>query len=283
MAELSNKVNDATQLREKVKLEDILEVERLIKQRKMKYYNFYSYSECHAIYLSWEQQTPPFVMSKYLPVLIENEPEEEYNARKRKGENNRLCDMELLGLRAQRAKAALDTIDDEVVQTIHGFDGPEDVKEYLLQEWQKLVKCEEDKSKKMWEKTAKNLLETPQREQESNRRVEKDGKSYAAAVKSKAKKNKNTEEDEEVMQVDPPTEDAVDPQQWTNVNGKNNRSHKQDIKVTIDNNKPPNKQNEGQKSNFRKKGPKFKPKGRREGGWYHNQWGYQKYPQWQGW
>ena len=288
VVELSNKVNDASRIsstqEKRVKLGDILEVDRLIKQRKMKFHDFHSYSERHAIYLSWEQQTPPFVMAKYLPVFIENEPEEEYNARKRKGENNRLCDMELLGLRAQRAKAALDSVDAEVAQTIQEFDGPDDIKENLLSDWKKMTKDEEEKSKKIWEKTAKNLVETPQREQDSNRRVEKDGKTYAAAVKGKSKKNSNAlaegEKDEEVMQVDPPEEAGVESQQqWTNVSGKNKRSHKQDIKVTIDNTKTPSKQNEGHQSNFRKKGPKFKPKSRGEGGWYHNHWGYQKYPQ----
>ena len=280
---LSGRLNTATDLRiqqeNKVKLADVIDVERKIKQRKMKFFDFYSYSERHAIYSSWEQLETPFVMAKYLPVLIENEPEEEYNARRRKTENNRICDMELYALRAQRAKRSTDAIDAEVAENIQSLDASDDTKKSLKEEWENLVKIEEDKSRKMWEKTAKSLLETPQREKDNNKVVEKEGKTYAAAAKAKAKKNSNGNANgEDQMQVDPPAED----QTWTSVNGKNKRSHKPEQKSAAQPTKTPSKPQESHQSNstFRKKGPKFKPKNRERGGWYQNQWGYRNHQNW---
>ena len=291
LSELSNKVdllsgrlntasNLGIQQENKMKLADVIDdVERKIKQRKMKFYDFHSYSERHAIYSSWEQLETPFVMAKYLPVLIENEPEEEYNARRRKAENNRICDMELYALRAQRAKKTTDAIDAEVAENIQSLDVSDDTKKSLHEEWVNLVKCEEDKSRKMWEKTAKNLLETPLRERDTNKVVEKEGKTYAAAVKAKPKKNSNGNgNSEEQMQVDPPSED----QEWTSVNGRNKRSHKPEQQSAAQPSKTPSKQQESHQPNstFRKKGPKFKPKNRERRGWYQNQWGYRNHQNW---
>ena len=294
LSELSTKVDGLTtvvnnvssiniQRENGVKLKDVVEVDKFLKQRKIKYYDFYSYSERHAIYMSWEQLQPPFVMSKYLPVLIENEPEDEYNARKRKAENNRICDLELLALRAQRSKNSIDVIDAEVAQTIQAADATEEAKNAYIKEWEKLVNEEEEKSRKIWEKTAKNLLDLPKRQQESNKVIEKEGKTYAAAAKSKPKKNPSDSDNGEIdeqMQVDPPIVNTEEQQQWTHVSGKNRQSHKQEKRKATDNVKTPSKPKNGtqQPSNFRRKGPKFKPKSR-DGRWFQNQWGYQNHRQ----
>lgn len=258
------------------KLEEIVDVEQKLKQRKMKFYDYYSYSERHAIYSSWEQLEPPFIMSKYLPGLIENEPAEEYEARRRKTENNRLCDMELLSLRAQRAKSALDNIDAEIAQAISDYNGEEEVKVSLSERWRKMVEAEEEKSKKLWEKTAKNLLDTPKRETDTNRIVVEDGRTYASVLKKSKSNSKKKDESVEEMQID--NTDTGESSEWTKATAKNSRSHsnKPPVKKTQDP-QPQNVQFQPPAS-FRKRGPKFKP-------WYQrqNRWNYQNYNNQQWW
>ena len=258
------------------KLEEIVDVEQKLKQRKMKFYDYYSYSERHAIYSSWEQLEPPFIMSKYLPGLIENEPAEEYEARRRKTENNRLCDMELLSLRAQRAKSALDNIDAEIAQAISDFNGEEEIKVSLSERWRKMVEAEEEKSKKLWEKTAKNLLDTPKRETDTNRIVVEDGRTYASVLKKSKSNSKKKDESVEEMQID--NTDTGESSEWTKATAKNSRSHsnKPPVKKTQDP-QPQNVQFQPPAS-FRKRGPKFKP-------WYQrqNRWNYQNYNNQQWW
>ena len=91
--------------------------------------------------------------------------------------------MELLSLRAQRAKVAVDRIDAEVAQQISDSDHPEPVKNQLTDEWSLMIKPEEEKSKVLWEKTAKNLRDSPRREAESQRVVEVEGKTYASVAR----------------------------------------------------------------------------------------------------
>ena len=265
-------------------LEDIFEVQLKLKQRRTKYFDYHSYSERLAIYSSWEQLDPPFIQSKYLPGLIENEPQEEYEARKRKAENNRICDLELLSLRSQRAKTALDSIDQEVATAIRDHDVQEDVKLKLTQHWLKLVQAEEVKSRKIWEKTAKNLLEAPKREVDTNRIIVQEGRSYASVLKNSQKKKKDADKADE-MEVDCVVpEEPIEQNQWTTANTKNSRSHKardekqqpaapQTVKY-----KP--SQNDGRPPSFRKRGPKFKPK--YHGNWNQgqNRWGYQHQQWW---
>ena len=258
------------------KLEEIVDVEQKLKQRKMKFYDYHSYSERHAIYSSREQLEHPFIMSKYLPGLIENEPAEEYEARRRKTENNRLCDMELLSLRAQRAKSALDNIDAEIAQAISDFNGEEEVKVSLSERWRKMVEAEEEKSKKLWEKTAKNLLDTPKRETDTNRIVVEDGRTYASVLKKSKSNSKKKDESVEEMQID--NTDTGESSEWTKATAKNSRSHsnKPPVKKTQDP-QPQNVQFQPPAS-FRKRGPKFKP-------WYQrqNRWNYQNYNNQQWW
>lgn len=285
--QVSQKVNHATLNHPMVdistKVEEVFDVQQKLNKRKMKFYDYLSYSERYSIYSSWEQLEPPFIMSKYLPGLIENEPPEEYDARRRKTENNRICDMELLSLRAQRAKSSLDSIDEEVAKAISDYQADDELKLRISNHWDKLVKEEEDKSRKIWEKTAKNLLDTPKREAETNRIVESNGKTYASVLKnSKKKKDDKAEE----MQVDIPEEgEANDKQQWTTANAKNSRSHTPSQKKKTQGTpqtvkyKPSADDASARPSSFQKRGPKFKPK--TQGHWYHrqNRWEYPRYQQ----
>ena len=64
----------------------------------------------------WKILDPPFIPSNHLPTLIQDEPAEEYEAIRKIADNNRLCDMELLTRRSQRAKEAIDRIDAKAEQ-----------------------------------------------------------------------------------------------------------------------------------------------------------------------
>lgn len=249
-----------------VKLQDVLDAESKLKSRKMKFFDFWSYSERHVIYSSWESLETPFILSKYLPTLIDNEPPEEYEARRKKAENNRVCDMELLTLRSQRAKAAVDHIDAEVAQIISDSSHPPPVKERLTEEWSKMIKAEEEKSKTIWEKTAKSLRDSPRREAETQKVVEVEGKTYASVVRKPKPGSKKPGEKppNQPTRQTPRSENS----NWTTANGKNKRSHSE---VNQNKNTPnPSEKSNKTPSTFQKKGPKFKPKPR--GGWYQNQW-----------
>ena len=258
-----------------VRLDSVIEnVDSLLNKRKMKFYDHTAYSERHAIYSQWEAMTPPFVMAKYLPTLIENEPEEEYESRKKKADNVRVCEMELLALRIQRTKTEMEKVDDEVAQRISDCDVEAPVKRQLTDEWIKLTTAEESKSKKIWEKTAKNLRETPQRQQDTSKILDIDGKTYAAAVK-KPPKVKDTDSSK--------TSGATNPQQnqekWSTAKGKNKKSHKENHQPVKPNtaNKPTGSEGTVHTSSFHGKGPKFKP--RQQWGGYQNQNQWNRGPQ----
>ena len=284
--EVSLKVNQVTVNQPQVDVEseiaNIFNVEQKLKQRKMKFYDFHSYSERHAIYSSWEQLDPPYIMSKYLPGYIDNEPAEEYEARRRKSENNRICDMEILSLRAQRAKSTLDALDEEIAKSIYDSQADDEIKRRITDYWNKLVKAEEEKSRKLWEKTAKNLIDTPKREADTNRIVVTNGKTYASVLKNSNKKKKSEKVEE--MQIDIDTGETEEEQQWTTASSKNSRSHNTTVKKKpqgVDQTvkfKP--SANDPKPSSFQKRGPKFKPKPQNHR--YHhrqNQWEYPSYQQ----
>lgn len=252
-----------------IRLDSVIEnVDSLLNKRKMRFYDHTAYTERHTIYSSWEAMEPPFTMAKYLPAIIENEPPEEYQSRKRRSDNDRKCDMELLVLRAERAKADCEKLDGEVAQRISDWNGEPAVKRQLTDEWIKLTTAEEQKSHRIWDKTAKNLRDTPQRQQETSKILERDGRSYAAVAKKAIAKDSEGPTNRGARQQqnqDPAANNSS--KKWNVANGKNKQSHKE--------NKPPTNSNTASKATasvgpFHRKGPKFKPK-QWEGG-YQNQW-----------
>ena len=139
-----------------------------------------------------------------------------------------------------------------------------------------MVEAEEEKSKKLWEKTAKNLLDTPKRETDTNRIVVEDGRTYASVLKKSKSNSKKKDESVEEMQID--NTDTGESSEWTKATAKNSRSHsnKPPVKKTQDP-QPQNVQFQPPAS-FRKRGPKFKP-------WYQrqNRWNYQNHNNQQWW
>ena len=276
---VSQQVDHVSSPTESVKLQEVFDVEQKLRSRKMKYFDFHSHTERHAIYSSWETSDPPFTLSKYLPAHIADEPLEEYQARKETAEAIRACDMKLLTLRAQRAKAAVDRIDAEVAQIISDTEYTDVIKTHLTDEWLKLIKTEEGKSHQIWEKTAKNLRDTPLRQVENNRVIEDEGKTYASVVK-KPKPSKKDGEKDETQKKAPKAN--TDNQKFTVAKGKKRSSHVEGDKpkTAASDGKGADKRNTaGKSTSFRKKGPKFKPK--QWGGWNYNQWEHPNYnPNW---
>ena len=136
----------------------------------------------------------------------------------------------------------------------------------------------------MWADQRKNLESTPQRQQESQKLVTVDGRTYTAVAK-KNKKGANkgsdsdeTEESAEVIEL--PPEAAPQKKAWSVTNKKNKKSHKESVQV----NNPPAKPNNTNKSKpaqptreqgyhpFQGRGPRFKPK--HQGQWSEPAWGH---------
>ena len=182
-------------------------------------------------------------------------------------------------MRADRTKAEVENIDGEVAQRISDWDGESSLKRHLTNEWVKLTIAEETKSKRIWEKTAKNLRETPHRQQETSKVLDRDGRTYAAVTK---KPKGIISSDNQHQNLDPDSSEN-----WNVANSKNKKSHKETIptKPTPANGDPA-KQRAGA-GPFHKRGPKFRPKQwgtnyqREWNGGYQGPWGYPaQYQQW---
>ena len=263
------------------KLESVVDnISTLLNKRKMKFFDHLAFSERHAIYASWETMDPPFTMAKYLPAFIENEPLDEYAIRRTLADTDRKCAMDLLTLRAERARGEMENLDGEVAQKISDCEGEQHTKKQLTDEWILLTKAEEEKSKKIWEKTAKNLRETPQRQITTNKVVDKgEGRTYAAVLKQP--RDNNNQAHSESQQPGTAADSAANKtKNWNVAKGKNTCSHKENqAPTTASGVKKNQSQSRGSGSSFRKRGPKFKPKQQWRGG-NPNQWngGYQQDP-----
>lgn len=139
-----------------------------LNKRKLMFYKYIKNCEHHAIYVDWQNQQPPFTPARFLPSFINNEPQAEYDARKKQSDAELACFMEILSCRASSAKEEMDKIDGEVMQRIHDANVSEAEKTSLIEAWTADIKKEEERSKDLWKPKKEGIMGTVERQANRN-------------------------------------------------------------------------------------------------------------------
>ena len=160
--------------------EDLL---KKLNQRKTFYYTFLHNMDRYKMYSGWAEQNPPYLPSKFIPVEINGEPEEEYLTRLKLKKVELECYLDRLKFRADSAKQKYEEIDNLVVVEIYDNNKDEDVIKKHVDWWNKRIKEEETLSKNIWEKKKAQIEKVPENQRNSGVIVSKDIL-YADVVRS---------------------------------------------------------------------------------------------------
>ena len=150
------------------------ELLKKLNERKVHYYTFLHNNDRYNLYTGWAEQNPPFLPSKFIPVEISGEPEEEYLTRLKLKKMELECYLERLKFRAESAKQKYEEIDSLVVLQIYENKNDEDVIKKTIDWWNKRIKEEETLSKNIWEKKKANIEKVPENQRNSGIIVAKD-------------------------------------------------------------------------------------------------------------
>ena len=142
-----------------------LNLQPFLQKRKIAYFKALKNSEHNAIYQTWQTQEQKFTPARFLPKVVENELEEEYDARKKLKQAEYDCFMNILSMRAKRAQKEVEDTEAEVAQLIADADIPPEEKDAIKVEWVDAVLVEEEKSAKIWNKKKEGILGLPEREE----------------------------------------------------------------------------------------------------------------------
>ena len=160
--------------------EDLL---KKLNQRKTFYYTYLHNMDRHKLYSGWAEQNPPYLPSKFIPVEINGEPEEEYLTRLKLKKVELECYLDRLKFRADTAKEKYEEIDNLVVVQIYENNKDEDVIKKHVDWWNKRIKEEETLSQNIWEKKKTQIEKVPENQRNSGVIVSKDIL-YADVVRS---------------------------------------------------------------------------------------------------
>ena len=198
-----------------------LDLQDKLTQRKHLYYKYIKNTEHQAIYVGWAEQEFPFVPARFLPKYINNEPQEEYLARKQQKAGELSCFLQILTCRANSAKEQMDKVDGEVAQLISDAAMDDEEKNNQRDEWLAVVQMEEEKSNNIWLPKKEGIMGLSTRQDNSEKVVIVNDRSYAA-VAARGTGNK-PRADSNARRGDNQLNPEAAP--WTTANKRNRASH----------------------------------------------------------
>ena len=166
-----------------------------LNKRRKAFYTYLHNNDRVALFNDWQNQNPPNLPAKYIPVEIENEPPEEYKCRLDFTKAKLKCDMDIMRSRAKNAKEEYEQIDTKVVAEIYSSHEDQEEINKNVEIWTKKIEEEEKKSKDIWNVKREKLVKVPEKQRENGKVVIKD-RSYASVVTQNSENDMHVEEEQ---------------------------------------------------------------------------------------
>ena len=166
-----------------------------LNNRRKAYYTYLHNKDRVEVFNEWQNQNPPNLPAKYIPVEIENEPPEEYKCRLDFTKAKLKCDMDIMRSRAKHAKEEFEQIDNKVVAEIYASNNDQEEINKQVEIWTNKIEDEEKKSKEIWSVKREKLVKVPEKQRENGKVVMKD-RSYASVLTHNLEDDMQVEEEQ---------------------------------------------------------------------------------------